>query len=512
MPSGRGAGKRLKLRPWQVDIIVGIYGPTDASGLRLCRDATISMGRKNGKTALIAGLVLCHLIGPEAELNGEVYCAAANKEQAGNLFKYCSQIIKATPELQDLVLAGRLKVIESKMRLVFAELGTFFQTLSKAPDTKHGFNPSVVVMDELAQWKSPELYDVLTSGFAAREEPLAIVISTQAANDQHILSELIDYGLKCESGEVDDPATRCWLFQVPDQIDGQKVDPFNPEHWHLGNPAFGDFLNAKDMEAAAAKAKGMPSRQAMFENLRLNRRVAAFNQFLLPADWDACAAVPPPPGGRKAWGGLDLGATQDLTAAAKLVEPEEEGQPLGVHMRFWMPEDSITERSEQDRVTYDVWAEQGLISLTPGRTVDRDYVAAELFEFFADVELQGVAYDRWRIEELKQRLAHHGDPAALKLHQWGQGFRDMAPALDEIEVLLLDRQLAHGGHQVLRMCAANAVATGDGAGNRKLDKEKARGRIDGLQALAMAAGLRVRDTDSSLAPLEFGEGDTIPLA
>jgi phage terminase large subunit-like protein len=512
VPSGKGAGQRLKLRDWQVEIIIGIYGATDAEGLRLCRQAVISMARKNGKTALVAGLVLCHLFGPEAEMNGEVYCAAANKEQAGNLFKYCNQIIERTPEIQDLVLSGQLKVLESKMRIVFHPLGTFYQTLSKSPDTKHGFNPTVVVMDELAQWKNPELYDVLTSGFGAREEPLTLVISTQAPNDQHILSELIDYGLRCESGEVDDPSMRCWLFTVPEKIDKKKIDFADSKYWHLANPAMGDFLSEKDMREQAAKAQGMPSRQSSFENLRLNRRVAAFDQFLLPADWAQCEAVPAEPGGRMAWGGLDLSGTQDLTAACKLVEPEEPGQPFGVHMRFWLPEDDLLGRTKRDRVPYDAWVEAGLIHVTPGKTVDKDFVAAELFEFFADVDLQGIAYDRWRIEDLKQRLKHHGDPDELKLESWGQGFRDMAPALDELEVLLLERRLAHGGHPVLRMCAANAVATRDPAENRKLDKHKARGRIDGLQALAMAAGLRVRESSDDDQPIDFPEGSSIRTA
>lgn len=499
MPSGKGVGQRLKLRPWQRRIIQGIYGPETKDGQRLCLEAIISMARKNGKTLLVAGLVLVHLIGPEAEENGEVYSAAADEEQAAVVFKYASQMIEKTPELVDLVLAGQLKVIASRKRLAFLPLGTFYQALSKAPETKHGFNPSVMICDELAQWKRAELYDVLTSGFGAREEPLTLVISTQAANDQHLLSQLIDYAMQCERGEINNPRVRCFLYTAPEKNkDGSKLDPFSRKAQRLANPALGDFLRAADIDAAARKASGMPSREALYRNLRLNQRIAAEHVLILPADWDACAGVAEPGQRRgRSWGGLDLGATQDLTSAVFLTELLDaitgELQALEVRVRFWLPEDGLRERAERDRVPYDEWAAAGHISLTPGRTVNRDHVARDLYAMTADLDLQGIAYDRWRIEELKQRLADHG--TGLPLVDWGQGFKDMAPSIDAFEAAIMEALLRHGGHPVLRMCVANAVVVKDAAGNRKLDKDKARGRIDGAVALAMACGLRVRPSD-----------------
>ena len=511
MPSGKGVGTRLKLRPWQKRILRGIYQTVDAEHRRVCRQAIISMARKNGKTALIAGLVLAHLCGPEAEINGEIYCAAASAYQAGQVFKYCKQIIEKTPELTDLVIANQLNVTASQMRLSFTPLGTFFQVLSKAPDTAHGFNPSLVIMDEMAQWKNASLYDVLTSGFGAREEPLEIVISTQAATDQHLLSTLIDYGLKCMSGEVHDPATRCWLFTAPvTDAKKNKIDPFSRKAQRAANPALGDFLSIKDMDNAATKARGMPSREALYRNLKLNQRISAHQQFLLSSDWDACNAEPGPCNGRAAWGGLDLSSVVDLTAACKLVEPYEKGQPLEVHMRFWMPEDGIRERSVEDNVPYDIWAKEGLISLTPGRAINRDFVAKELFEFFSDVELQSMAYDRWRIDELTQRM--DAIDAALPMTPWGQGFKDMGGAIDELETLVVEQKLAHGGHKVLRMCIANAVATRDPTDARKLDKAKSHGRIDGAQAIAMAVGLRARGEADAPPAHEVPEGFVVPTA
>lgn len=466
------------------------------------------MARKNGKTFLIAALCLVHLFGPEAIDNGEVYSAAADKDQAATVFKYCRQICEATPWIRDLIAGRHLNLIETKKRIVFYPLGSVYVALSKEAGTKHGQNPTVVICDELAQWKSRELYDVLTSGDGAREEFLTLVISTQAANDSALLSELIDYGLRVNAGEVDDPAFRLWLYAAD-----PKLSPFSRKAWKQANPALDDFLIVRSMEDAAKKAKGMPAAEAQFRNLRLNQRIDAAAQFILPADWEANSDPAAPVAGARAWGGLDLGATQDLTSLVLIVEGEahEPGAEPDLHIlpTFWLPEDGLREKAEADQFPYDVWHDQGFLETTPGRTVNRAFVARRLYEICAPYDLQGIAYDRWRIEELRQRLEEIGD--GLPLENWGQGFKDMSPAIDAFEMALKEQILRHGNHPVLRMCAANAVATLDPAGNRKLDKNKARGRIDGLVALAMGLGLRARMSDNDRGPSVYEERGVLEL-
>lgn len=511
VPSGKGAGGRLKLRPWQIEIIVGIYGQEDKDGLRLVRECVVSMPRKNGKTLLISCLVLCHLIGPEAEKNGEIYSAAANKEQAATVFKYCSQIIDLTPELIDLKTAGQLRVNDYRKRIVFFPLGTYYQALSKAADTKHGANPSVVICDELAQWKNAELYDVLTSAFGARAEPLTLVISTQAPNDEHLLSQLIDYGEQVRAGAIDDPTFRLFLWAAE-----KDADPFDPAVWLECNPALGDFLTMKDMETQARRAQEMKNRKAPFQNLRLNMRVDSAGYFIDPAVWDANAADPDTSPGR-AWAATDLGVNKDMTSIVVVVErmrtvdasgdplPKPELQALDVMPYFWLPEDNLRERSKEDRVPYMAWKEAGFLRTTPGPVVNRDHVAKELFEILAPYDLQGLAYDRFRIEELRQRLADHGDVSTLNLVSWGQGFVSMAPAVDELDEMAALEKLRHGGHPVLRWCMSNVKTNSDPAGNQKMDKKRSLGRIDGAQSLAMALGLRAKGLLADPPPPVIGE-------
>jgi len=154
---------------------VAVYGPVDTLWKRIVRRAILSLARKNGKTAFIACIVLLHLVGPEAELNGEIYSAATEREQAAIVFKYASQIVRADPELMSYI-----KIVDSTKTMVCYSNGSVYRAISAEAGTKYGYNPTVVIYDELAQAKNRELYDALDTSMAAREEPLFIVISTQS--------------------------------------------------------------------------------------------------------------------------------------------------------------------------------------------------------------------------------------------------------------------------------------------------------------------------------------------
>ena len=169
----------------------------------------MSIARKNGKTALIAALVLVHLVGPEAIQNGEIYSAANDREQAAQVFKVAKQIVEADPELSQLV-----KPTASTKTLACYSNGSVYRAISAEAGTKHGLNPSMVIFDELAQAKNRELYDVLDTSMGAREEPLFVTISTQSNDPEHILSKLIDDGLSDE-----DDTTVCHLYAADEDCD-----------------------------------------------------------------------------------------------------------------------------------------------------------------------------------------------------------------------------------------------------------------------------------------------------
>jgi phage terminase large subunit-like protein len=181
--------------------------------------------------------------------------------------------------------------------------------------------------------------------------------------------------------------------------------------------------------------------------------------------------------------GLDLSARIDLTAAVLIGQV---GDVWQVVPYFWTPEIGLAERARRDRAPYDVWHRQGHLRTTPGASVDYSFVAAELAELLADLDVRAVAFDRWRIDVFKKELDNIG--CDLPMVPWGQGFKDQAPALDTLEAELLNRRIAHGNNPVLTMCAANTTVTRDASGARKFEKSRSTGRIDGMAALANAMG------------------------
>ncbi len=398
-------------------------------------------------------------------------------------------ILHAHPELDD-----RCNVIRFRKEIEVLSgdgAGSLYTALSADAGSKMGLSPSFTVYDELGSAPNRDLFDAMDTASGARDNPMMIVISTQAAADHAVMSELIDYGLRVHDGEIVDPSFHLTLYTSP-----QDADPWDPETWALANPAIGDFRSLQDVERQAAQARLVPSKESAFRNLILNQRVSAVSRFIHKAEWDACggSADLQTLAGRECYGGLDLGATRDLTAFVMMF-PGDDGQ-VDVLPYFFMPETNIKERSNEDRVPYDLWAQQGYLTLIPGATIDPSYVANVIGNAAMTYDLKALAYNRWRIEDLKRELGLLGTHLPLVLH--GQGFKDMSPAVDVLERHVAERILRHGGNPVMNMCAANAVITRDPAGGRKLDKGKATGRIDGLVALAMALSVAQRHEPEAL--------------
>lgn len=477
--SGALAGTRFNLRGWQRRIISRIY-KTDRAGRRRVRTGVLSMGRKNGKTDLAARLALCHIAGPEAEPRGEVYSAANDRFQAGRTFSEICAIITRTPWLSERVSIRRhskeLEDLEAA-----GGTGTTYAALSADVGTKHGLSPSFVVYDEYGQAETNDLFEVLDTAMGARAEPLMLVISTQAARDDAPLSQLIDYGLRVERGEVDDPSFHLSLYTAP-----ADADPWSPKTWKLANPALGDFRSLEDVRRMALQAQRMPSRAAAFRNLILNQRVDTTAQFLSAAVWKPCGVAVDADHlkGRRCFAGLDLSASRDLTALVLAFQGDDlsfDALPF-----FWLPADDLREREDTDRVPYVRWSEEGYLQTCPGRTIDPKVIAMKIAELHGEYNIEAIAYDRWRIEDLRRQLDAIGCDVPLLPH--GQGFRDMSPSIDVLERVIFETRLRHGSHPVLTWCAANAKTASDPAGNRKLDKSRSTGRIDGLVALTMAIG------------------------
>ena len=472
VPEGRLVGQPVRLRGWQKREIRKIYDNEAGT-----RRAILSFGRKNGKTALAAFLLLLHICGPEARANSQLYSAAQSRDQASILFSLASKVIRLNP-----VLDAAIRITESGKKIQCPKLGTVYRALSADASTAYGLSPVFTVHDELGQVRGPrsELYEALETATAAQDNPLSIVISTQAPNPDDLLSVLID-----DAATGADPRVVLSLYSAPDD-----ADPFEAETIKLANPAFGDFQNADEVLAMAEDARRMPSREPEYRNLILNQRVEMFSPFVSRNVWAACGGkVSEDWRNLPVWGGLDLSAVSDLTAKV-YVAPVD----LKWHVKptFWLPAEGLKEKSRNDRVPYDTWAEQGHLRTCPGRSVDYEFVAATLHTDCEQMDVRKIAFDRWNFRHLRPWLIKVGfredqvEGEKAIFEEFGQGFVSMSPALRTLEADLLEGRIVHGNHPVLTMCAANAVVTSNPAGDRKLDKAKTKGRIDGMIALLMA--------------------------
>lgn len=476
VPEGKLVGKPMKLEPFQKRFIKKIYDNPKGTNL-----AILSMARKNGKTALIAALVLAHVVGPEARQNSQLVSGARSRDQAALVFNLAVKMINMNEDL-----SNRARYIPSGKKIIGLRKNVEYQALAAEASTKHGLSPWLVIFDELGQVRGPQdaFVEALETAQGAYDDGLKIVISTQAPTDADMLSVWIDDAIRNE-----DPHTVLELHAAE-----QSADVTDKKAWKAANPALGKFRSREELERMADKANRMPSFENSFRNLYLNQRVNMVSVFVSPAVWKKGNGDPARLEGLKVYGGLDLSATTDLTA---MVLTGRKDGILHVHPFFWMPEDSVQEAARRDRAPYDVWVRQGLLRTTPGKVIDYGFVARDIGEITGGLDVVKIGFDRWRMDRMKGAMETAG--VDLPLEPFGQGYVSMSPALDALEADLLQENVRHGGHPVLAMCAANAVAVPDPAGNRKLDKSKATGRIDGMVSLAMAEGIEVMSAEQPAA-------------
>lgn len=482
VPEGKDIGKPVRLRPWQKADIRKIYDNPAGT-----RTAILSFGKKNGKSSFAACLLLLHLCGPEAIPNTQLPSTAQSREQAAVLFSLAAKMVRMSPDLN-----ANLVIRDTAKQIFCPDLGTLYKALSAEASTAHGQSPIFAIHDELGQVRGPvsELYNAIENAMGAHEAPMSIIISTQAPTDADLLSILIDDAQKGR-----DPSVVLSLYTAdPD------LDPFSESALKQANPAYGDFLNAKEVLKQAANAKALPSQESLYRNYTLNQRVDRNTPFIAKSVWQANGSEPSGDWANATiYAGLDLSSTADLTAFVPIAGIDDAWE---VRPTFWLPGEGLKEKARADRVPYDLWVDKGLLETTPGRAIEYEFVAVWLYDFCREHDFRvKIAFDRWGMKYLKPWLLKAGfteDQTEEIFVEFGQGFQSMSPALRDTEAALLQGKVKHGNHPVLTMCASNTVVTTDPAGGRKLNKAKAAGRIDGMVALTMAFGIAPSEPEPSV--------------
>ena len=511
--TGANVGAPIKLDPFQIFILLCFLGPEDPdTGLRLVTEGLLTLARKQGKTVIVGALVLALMtIHPDnyGLFGQEIQVGAADREQAGITFKIMSRMILQD---QDIGIKEKFHTIPSKKYIQHKSTLTEFHAVSSEAFRAHGSNSVIVLMDEIGNIASPlarEFYSVLTSGFGAQKEPLTLMLSTQAPTDEHFFSQQVDRAKRINEGLLEDPSFAGFVFTLPEQDeDGVEFDPWDERWWHLAAPGIGTIYSLKDMKDWAKKARDLPDLENKYRNLKLNQRVSMTSGFLSRKVWKRNSAAVDPADlyGRRCWAGIDLAETTDLAALVLLFEPLPGSIQQAVMPFFWIPGEGLEARSDRDKVPYTTWSKQGLIDTQSSEVVDYERIADKLEELARDYDIQALGVDRWRWKQLELALKDkdvefgNEDKENPTLFIIGQGYRDAPTSIELIEKDALEARLAHGDNPILTWNIANTVTVKDPAGNRKADKSKSYGRIDGTIALMMAR--RARHEQELIGPEE----------
>ena len=471
---GKWAGTRFWLLPWQEQLIRDIFGIVKPDGNRQFRTAFVEICKKVGKSELAAAVAL-YLLYADNEPSAEVYGAAADRQQASIVFDVARQMVEMSPALMK-----RSKLMSATKRIVNYGNAGFYQVLSAEVGSKHGFSISGLVFDEIHTQPNRQLYDVLTKYSSdARQNPLHFIITT-AGNDRHSIAfELYTKAIDIIEGRRMDPTFYPVVYGLKDNEDWE-----DEENWYKVNPSLGYTVDIERLRDAYREAKQNPADEITFKWLRMNMWVSSTTSWIPdaifmkgnePIDMKRLE-------GRDCYAGLDLSSTGDITALVLMFPPRDADEKYILVPYFWVPEETIPQRVKANSVPYDVWEKQGYLLATEGNVIHYDFIEKFICDLDEKYHILEIAVDRWNATHMIQNLEDQG----FTMVPFGQGFASMSMPTKEFYRLLMEGQIIHAGHPVLRWMAGNVVVETDAAENIKVTKAKSKEKIDGIVASIMA--------------------------
>ena len=492
-------GKPFILEPCQQAIIANTFGwqIEDSHGrdVRRFREVFIYIPRKNGKSPLVAGLSLAILF-CDGENGQQDYVAAADREQAGKLYRYAKGMVEMNRSLMRRcrIYGGNAAAGQAKS-IVLPEDGSFLQVLSADASTKHGGTTHCAIVDELHTQPNRRLVDVLrtSTSSANRSQPLMVYITTADFDRPSICNEIYQYACDIRDNHRKNPTFLPVIYEAPPMRNGVALDYLDPKNyrspriWKLANPMLDVSVSRDYLEIESQRAFDIPGYLPTFLQLHLNVRVQQVSQWLNLTKWDLCRDHFTKEDflGRECWGGLDLGATSDLTSLCLYFPSNSEdnaGQLLWWH---WVCEEQVRVRQYQGDVTYQDWVNEDQMWTTEGDEIDYQTIRTHINALSQQYKIRELAADRlFQGAQLCQDLKADG----LEIIEFGMGFYSMAAPTAEFERLINRGELRHNGDPVARWAAGNCLVRRDPAGNLKPDKEKSKDKIDPIVSALMALG------------------------
>lgn len=450
-------------------ILGAAFGWVDERGHRRFREWYIEAGKGTAKTPVLAGVGLYGMT-MDGERAAEIYAAAADQDQANIMFRDAVKIAKASPDLDgELEYDGGAHIWQIR----HPESFSFFRTFSRESGQKSGTRPHMGLLDELHEHPSPETSTKIRAGAKRRPQPIFAEITNSGFDRTSICWQRHEHARRVLDQTIDDDRLLAYVCAL-DEADDPLTDP---TCWPKTNPYIGVSVSKDYLRRQVENAKNIPAETNNV--LRLNFCVwTQQHTRAIPMDqWRACQPMPTEAelAGALCFGCLDLGETDDFTAWGKLWTLED-GR-VAVQMRYFLPSDALARFATRP---YAQWQRSGLLTVTEGPVTDYAVVRQAIREDYAACGMQTVFYDPKSARETAQILIGEG----LDLVAVGQGFA-LDEAIKKLLSLVAMGQLCHGGDPILAWMADNTVLLNGTKGERRLAKERAPEKIDGIAALVM---------------------------
>ena len=471
VPSGMKRGHPLILEPFQQAFILAVFDNPETT-----RSAILSVAARNGKTFVIAVIMLAFLIGPLRERNINVASGAMSREQAALCFTLMHKILMESPKCE-----GLWDAVPSSKKVIGIGSNSEYVALSADAKTGYGRDLKVILLDEAGQVAGPrsDFTDMLESRQGSWDDGLFLTVSTQGRSDMDYLSVMIDAAIRTQ-----DKHTVCHLYAADED-----ADLMDEDQWARANPGMGVFRSVVDLRKNMKQAEEIPVKESNARNQYLNQRIAMEQLAIGPTMWKRCAGDVDYEVFKthRVSMGLDLSAKNDLTAA--VLTSEDDDGIVHVLPFVFCPTSGIEDRSRRDRAPYDLWVREGYMMPLGGRTMDFDQIAEALGSELSamGIEVDELHYDKHMIEHFKAACERAG---VFQNTEWigvPQFFKDMGVRLSSMTGLMSEGKVRHGNHPVLAMSASVAIAKIGREGVISLAKDLSTQRIDPLVALVMAA-------------------------
>lgn len=500
-------GRPFVLSPHQAFIFGSLYGWKAPGGELRFRIAYVEVAKGDGKSPSGAGFILRGGTA-EGQQAAECYVAAAKKDQAMIAFRDCARMARQSP-----ALARRLKpsgTFPHTWNLAHMESGSFMRPIS-SEDAQSGPRIFRALIDELHEHRSSNVLDMMVAGTKGRRNSLIFIITNSGYDRTSVCWREHEYSVKVLRGELEDDSRFVFIAGLDPCAkhaeEGQEFpvegctdcDDWREERvWPKANPNVGVTITVDYLRKQVRLAMGMPEMENVVKRLNFCIWTEQGDRAIPIEVWDRNSKLVTlnQLAGEECYGGLDLGATDDLCAlslifprgdAQEMVDGDGAvvpGEPWPLLPWFWMPEEAFHRRRAEGRYPWQMWRDEGLVTVTMGAITNYAFIRQQVGEIAETVDLRGLAVDRWGAMHLINQLLEDGLPALL----YGQGFRDLSDPTKLFMAMLRAGRFAHGGHKVLRWQSTNLALETDAAGNVKPHKGWSGGKIDGLAAAINAMG------------------------